>query len=113
MSEIMSLFIFQASRRQVVAQLQRNFDATSEDRSDRSKQDNETDDAAKRRFDGLRRAVTAADDQVRRLEYWSDVKDMVQKGETKGGVDAAQGWGPGWQGVDASGPAGQHVKVGP
>lgn len=70
-----------------------------------------TNDPEKRRYESLLRAVRAADEQVKRLEYWSDVKEMVQEGETKGAVDTEQGWGPGWQGVDSSGPAGpEQVK---
>ncbi|KAI9789111.1 MAG: hypothetical protein M1816_006361 [Peltula sp. TS41687] len=106
MPEIMSLFVFQASRRQLVARLQRTFDAASENMKHRSEHEDYSNDAEKRRYESLLRAVKAADEEVKGLEYWSDVKEMVQEGETAGGVDTAQGWGPGWQGIDASGPAG-------
>ncbi|OAA68059.1 peroxin 23-like protein [Niveomyces insectorum RCEF 264] len=59
-----------------------------------------------RRVGYLRAAVQHADEEVRRLEYWSDIKAMAQSGATKGAVDSRQGWeAPQWQGVDQSGPA--------
>ena len=55
-------------------------------------------------IDNLLRAVKAADEQCKRLEYWSDVKGVVQDGETFGAPGHEHGWDHGWQGVDASGP---------
>lgn len=107
----MSSFVFQASRRQLLARLQRTFDAASENRRNHREHEDYTNDTEERRYQNLLQAVKAADEQVRRLEYWSDVKELVQEGETEGAVDTAQGWGSEWQGIDASGPAGtEQVK---
>ncbi|KAK3402792.1 hypothetical protein B0T20DRAFT_399160 [Sordaria brevicollis] len=150
MHDIMSMFIFQASRRALLARLTEVYDKIVEERETKEKevkerqQDNEKEDKKKdkgksnedkatpptdgpmstpgsppplplspeeleekqsRREENLRQAVKHADEEVRRLEFWSDVKEMVIEGETKGGVDTDKGWDPSWQGVDQSGPA--------
>lgn len=53
----------------------------------------------------LRHAAKVADDEVKHLEFWSDVKDIATKGETIGASDDRLGWGRNWQGIDGSGPA--------
>ncbi|KAJ4407670.1 hypothetical protein N0V85_004341 [Neurospora sp. IMI 360204] len=131
MHDIMSMFIFQASRRALLARLTEVYDKAVEERERKEKdkgkstEDNATPptDGAmsspgspplspeelkakqSRREENLHEAVKRADEEVRRLEYWSDVKEMVVEGETKYGVDTDKGWDPSWQGVDSSGPA--------
>jgi hypothetical protein len=59
-----------------------------------------------RKVKNLAAAVEHADEEVRRLEYWSDVKGMAEKGESTGAVDQKQGWkDPAWRGADKSGPS--------
>ncbi|MCJ1302060.1 hypothetical protein MMC08_004861 [Hypocenomyce scalaris] len=105
MHEIMSYLIYQTSRRQLLAHLQQTFNNATGFRDNDSEERGSDDGAEKRRVDNLHKAVHAADEQVKVLEYWSDVKDMAERGETKGAADDDQGWGSGWQGLDASGPA--------
>lgn len=138
MHDIMSMFIFQASRRAMLARLTEVYDKTVEERERKEKDEKEekgkgksTDDKAtpptdgamsspasppplspeelqekqSRREENLHQAVKRADEEVRRLEYWSDVKEMVIEGETKDAVSTKKGWDPSWQGVDNSGPA--------
>ncbi|KAI9805715.1 MAG: hypothetical protein M1833_005208 [Piccolia ochrophora] len=62
-----------------------------------------------RHLSNLRAAIAAADAQVKRLEYWSDIKHAVQSGEAGGATEEKSGWGPEWQGVDSSGPANREV----
>ncbi|CAK7266083.1 hypothetical protein SEPCBS57363_001916 [Sporothrix epigloea] len=58
-----------------------------------------------RRVGYLTAAVKHADEEVRRLEYWSDIKAMAQRGATVGAVGGSEGWDAHqWQGVDSSGP---------
>lgn len=104
MTEILSLFIFQASRRQLLARLLDTFAKASDHLKNRIDGEEETGDVERRRVDSLEKALRVADEQVRRLEYWSDVKEMAQDGETQGAVDPVQEWGPEWQGVDTSQP---------
>jgi hypothetical protein len=105
MHEIMSQFIFQASRRLLLAHLSSLFDEASKVRDEHVKDGKDEDPAEKRRIDNLEAAIKAADEEVKRLEYWSDIKGMAEKGETKGAVDQAQGWDEGkWAGIDNSGP---------
>ncbi|PQE13721.1 meiotically up-regulated 65 protein [Rutstroemia sp. NJR-2017a BVV2] len=97
MHEIMNHFIFQASRRLLLSNLMKNFDEAL----DKEKDDGES---MKQRAESLEAAVKAADEEVKRLEYWSDVKDMAESGTTKGAVDSGQGWRENWEGADNSGP---------
>jgi hypothetical protein len=103
MHEIMRIFIFQASRRLLLSHLLKIFNQASEKKA-KFEDGGYPDPAEKRRLDNLEAAVKHADEEVKRLEFWSDVKDMAEKGETKGAVDEAQGWDPRWTGLDGSGP---------
>ncbi|KAL2159108.1 hypothetical protein VTH06DRAFT_2867 [Thermothelomyces fergusii] len=103
MHEIMSLFVFQASRRILLANLTEAYDqSVAEQKAAKERNDPELD----RRVENLAAAVEHADEEVRRLEYWSDVKGMAEEGESKAAVDPNQGWDSRtWQGVDNSGPS--------
>lgn len=105
MHEIMRMFIFQASRRSLLTHLLRIFDEAAEKQKEYSEKEKEhIDPAIKRRYDNLEAAIHHADEEVKRLEFWSDVKDMAERGETKGAVDKSQGWDSRWTGLDGSGP---------
>ncbi|QIW94627.1 hypothetical protein AMS68_000145 [Peltaster fructicola] len=91
MPEIMSLFIYQSSRRQLLAELIHHHDAVSKRRSSLSKHTHDDDDKTKqshdaetRKADNLLNAIDAAEAQVLKLEYWSDIKEMAQDGQTIG-----------------------------
>ncbi|KAJ4306082.1 hypothetical protein N0V88_000878 [Collariella sp. IMI 366227] len=103
MHDIMALFVFQASRRVLLTRLTEVYDKTVAERDRKGK--DAADEELDRRVDNLARAIRHADEEVRRLEYWSDVKGMAEEGDSKGAVDHKQGWSPKWQGVDKSGPA--------
>ncbi|KAG4417715.1 hypothetical protein IFR04_009154 [Cadophora malorum] len=102
MHEIMGMFIFQASRRLLLSHLLQIFNKASEENE--SVEKDQVDPAKKRRLENLEAAVKHADEEVKKLEFWSDVKDMAEKGETKGAVDESQGWDQGWSGLDNSAP---------
>ncbi|KAI9887192.1 MAG: hypothetical protein M1823_001019 [Watsoniomyces obsoletus] len=102
MPEIMSLLIFQASRRQLLSRLLQTLLTASERIKDHIEETDGTHQKEKKRVESLEGAVHAAEQEVKRLEYWSDIKEMVTDGDTMGAVDPAQGWGSEWQGVDAS-----------
>jgi hypothetical protein len=104
MHEIMGIFIFQASRRLLLSHLLKIFNEATEQQKADVDSEQEPDPAKTRRLDNLEAAVRHADEEVKRLEFWSDVKDMAEKGETKGATDEAQGWGERWAGLDRSGP---------
>jgi hypothetical protein len=104
MHEIMRMFIFQASRRSLLTHLLRIFDEAAEKQKEFGDSGKEIDPTAKKRYDNLEAAIHHADEEVKRLEYWSDVKDMADKGQTKGAVDESQGWDSRWTGLDGSGP---------
>ncbi|KAI1085268.1 hypothetical protein F5B20DRAFT_137483 [Whalleya microplaca] len=104
MHEIMSTFIFQASRKLLLTRLTKFHEEELE------KQPKEKSPAINRKAENLAEAIKHADEEVRRLEYWSDIKDMAENGETAGAVDCNKGWDSSWEGVDNSGAKG--VKEG-
>ncbi|KAI1416156.1 hypothetical protein F5Y13DRAFT_128300 [Hypoxylon sp. FL1857] len=102
MHEIMSLFVFQASRRLLLAQLTKFHD----DHADKAGGDKGKSPATQQKAENLAEAIKHADEEVRRLEYWSDIKGMAESGESGGAVDCGKGWDRGWEGLDKSGPRG-------
>lgn len=99
MHEIMSLFIFQASRRLLLCKLMEKHNNT---RKELEKKDSTE---LRQRKDALDAAVRHADEEVRRLAYWSDVKHMVANGETRISLEDDRGcFYDAYQGVDDSGP---------
>ncbi|TVY40107.1 Meiotically up-regulated protein 65 protein [Lachnellula occidentalis] len=99
MHDIMGAFIFQASRRLLLTHVLRIYNETAE-----QNKEHVDDEYKKKRLENLEAALKHADEEVRKLEYWSDVKDMAEKGYTKGAVDKSQGWDSRWAGLDDSGP---------
>jgi hypothetical protein len=104
MHDIMRMFIFQASRRSLLTHLLKIFNDASEQQKEITENGKEVEPELKRRFDNLEAAVKHADEEVKMLEFWSDVKHMAEKGHTKGAVDESQGWDQSWTGLDDSGP---------
>lgn len=101
MHEIMALFVFQASRRLLLGHLMSFYDDTKD-----ALETNKDDAELREREASLRAALKHADEEVRRLAYWSDVKEMTEGGESRGAVAGDQGWHEDcWQGADQSGPA--------
>ncbi|KAI5467156.1 hypothetical protein BGZ63DRAFT_498569 [Mariannaea sp. PMI_226] len=102
MHEIMSIFVFQASRRILLSRLMQIHDETTE-----KLRKNDTPEL-KARHEAIKDAVKHADEEVRKLAYWSDVKQMAENGETKHAVNPEKGWTDKWRGLDQSG--GAHPK---
>ena len=102
MHEVMSVFVFQASRRILLTRLTEVYDETVAELD--KKKGTASDEELTKRKEHLAAAVKHADEEVQRLEFWSDVKGMVEEGDSKGAVDEGQGWNADWQGLDKSGP---------
>ncbi|KAI1657322.1 hypothetical protein F4813DRAFT_85740 [Daldinia decipiens] len=100
MHEIMSLFVFQATRKLLLARLIQLHDDQVES------EQKGTSLATQQRAENLAAAIKHADEEVRRLEYWSDIKGMAESGESRGAVDCGKGWDRDWAGLDKSGPRG-------
>ena len=103
MHEIMSLFIFQAARRQLLSYLMRKHEETIEELGQEQSKDEE---ALLQRKEALDAAVKHAGEEVRKLAYWSDVKQMADSGELGDFTDAERGWhdAKAYQELDRSGP---------
>lgn len=102
MHEIMSIFVFQASRRQLLGHLMRKYDEMVHKLEDK---DVEHAAELEERKKSLEAAVKHADEEVTQLAYWSDVKQMAERGELRLSLDEDQGWYDTRPGLDGSGPA--------
>ena len=76
---IMSMFIFQNSRQQLLGYLLKTVDDASDHRDDHAQRGEAEGKAEKRRIDNLIKAIQAADKEVKNLEFWSDVKQVAHK----------------------------------
>ena len=79
-------------------------EAASHHRKEHEKEGRVEGPLEKRRIDNLVRAISAADEQVKKLEYWSDQRRLVSEGIAGKAPDDDRGWDHRWQGVDNSGP---------
>lgn len=104
MHDIMRMFIFQASRRLLLAHLLKIFNEALDAHEKIAKSQQETKPRIQGRIDHLAEAVKHADEEVKKLEFWSDVKGIADAGVTRGAVDQNLGWGEKWTGLDRSGP---------
>lgn len=105
MHNIMRIFVFQASRRLLLSHLMHIYDSATEELEKKS----ENDEGLESRREALRKAIKHADEEVRKLAYWSDVKQMAEDGET-GVMEERKGWDDEeWEGLDQSGP-GEPMK---
>ncbi|KAL6709287.1 hypothetical protein ACN47E_001694 [Coniothyrium glycines] len=110
---IMSMLIFQNSRRQLLSTLMERFEAARFHRDEHKKDDKPEGEAEQRRIDNLLKAVEAADSECKQLEYWSDIKNLVEEGKAGNATDTDKGWDEKWQGLDVSGarpPEPQHAE---
>ncbi|KAI1332695.1 hypothetical protein F5Y16DRAFT_356258 [Xylariaceae sp. FL0255] len=99
MHDIMAAFVFQASRKLLLARLTQVHDNVA-DKSQKAKK------VTIPKAQHLAAAVVHADEEVRRLEYWSDIRGMAEDGEAPIAVDESKGWDSSWQGLDNSGAKG-------
>lgn len=84
MEEIMSMFVFQSSRKDLLDSLITRHDETHKKQNDLATHNHDEDDDAKRnnhdkqvrQAENLLEAVHAAEQHVLKLEYWSDVKGV-------------------------------------
>ncbi|KAI8941136.1 hypothetical protein NX059_002373 [Plenodomus lindquistii] len=100
---IMSMLIFQNSRRQLLSTLMDRFESARDHRESHKKENKPEGDAEQRRIDNLLKAVEAADNECKKLEYWSDIRNLTEEGKAGHATDPSMGWDDQWQGLDVSG----------
>jgi hypothetical protein len=105
MPDIMSMLIFQNSRRQLLSTLMNTFSEVRDHRQEHEESGKPEHDAEKRRINNLLNAVKAADAECKKLEYWSDIRKLAQSGDAGNAADPASGWDQKWEGLDNSGAA--------
>jgi hypothetical protein len=101
---IMSMLIFQNSRRQLLSTLTATIDAAQTHRESHQETGKPENEAEERRINNLLKAIEAADAECKKLEYWSDIRGLVEDGRAGNAMDEGS-WGPGWEGLDVSGPS--------
>ncbi|KAI0853217.1 hypothetical protein F5Y00DRAFT_225774 [Daldinia vernicosa] len=106
MHKIMSLFVFQTTRKLLLARLIQLHNDQVDKGQKGQKGQKGTSLATQQKAENLAAAIRHADEEVRRLEYWSDIKGMAKSGESRGAVDCGKGWDGDWTGLDNSGPRG-------
>lgn len=97
------MLIFQNSRRQLLSTLMDRFDTAKEHREEHEKNGQPEGEAEERRINNLLKAVEAADNECKKLEYWSDIKNLAEEGKAGNATDPKTGWDEKWQGLDVSG----------
>ena len=78
MDEIMGLFYYQTSRRQLLLEMQSICKAKTEFHNEPERQQ-ERDEEDKRMADNVLKAIQAVDEHIKDLEFWSDVKAVQGK----------------------------------
>jgi len=108
----MSLLIFQNSRRHLLQLLMHQAELASRHREEHQAR-GEAESASERvRIDNLNKAVEAAENEVTRLEYWSDIRRITREGGAPGSVNnRAVSPVHEWQGLDASGPGAHDIST--
>lgn len=101
MHEIMAILVFQASRKQLLAHLMRQFDQVVRRLAEDAKGN---DKKLLQRKEALEAAVQHADEEVSRLAYWSDIKKMAESGHLRLSHNEEQNWLDTRPGLDGSGP---------
>ncbi|KAF2477096.1 uncharacterized protein BDR25DRAFT_251665 [Lindgomyces ingoldianus] len=99
---IMSMLIFQNSRRQLLATLMRTFDVAKDHREEHRERGEPEDEVEERRINNLLKAVEAAEAECKKLEYWSDIRKLAENG-SDGAADPAGEWDHQWEGLGGSG----------
>ena len=85
----MSMLIFQNSRRQLLSTMMDCFDDSNP---------------------YLLKSIEAADEECKKLEYWSDIRTLAHEGTAGNAMDPKSGWDEKWQGLDESGA--KHPEAG-
>jgi hypothetical protein len=101
MTEILSLLVFQSSRQQLLSILMTKIDVAKAHRDEHKARNEPEDEAEARYIDNMLKAFQAADDHSKRLEYWSDLREMAREGEILG--TSEQGWGHEWRDAESNG----------
>ncbi|MCJ1376494.1 hypothetical protein MMC20_007737 [Loxospora ochrophaea] len=102
MPDVMSFFIYQTSRRQLLAHLVAVFTTTTKHRDEHVTRGEPESEEERRRLDNLLKAVNAADENVKDLQYWSDIKKVTGRTEPNEGLD--QEWASGEDDAELIGP---------
>lgn len=99
----MSMLVFQNSRRQLLSTLMDRFEAAKSHREEHEEKGKPEGEAEERRINNLMKAIEAADEECKKLEYWSDIRKLAQEGNAGNATDIGHGWDEKWQGLDESG----------
>lgn len=80
--EVMSLLVFQNSKKQLLVFLKDTANDAQKHRDEHEAEDKPEGDTEKQRIDNILAAIDAADKQIHGLEYWSDRKNVLRTVES-------------------------------
>ncbi|KAF2674310.1 hypothetical protein BT63DRAFT_419606 [Microthyrium microscopicum] len=103
MPNIMSYFFYEHSCRRLLAILTDKIHSAEAHREEHENRGELEEDDEKRYIEALLKAANVVDEQCKKLEFWSDIRDLNRNGQTVYGVDN-DAWGHEWIGLDQSGP---------
>ena len=86
MPQILSLFLYQDSRRTLLESMLKRMTQAQDRRDEHERNNTAESDDEKRKADDLMRAVEATETEVQKLEFWSDVKGVVHGGHSFSGA---------------------------
>lgn len=118
MPHVMSLFMYQYTRRRLLASMLQKYDdapphdpvkdvdleGTGDTSSGSPTPMDDRDEASIQRHRDIKQAIDAAEREIKNFEYWSDIRGVIQSGDTLNAADEGHGWDESWQGLDRSGP---------
>jgi hypothetical protein len=104
MPTIMSYFFYEHSCRRLLAILTDKVTGAMKHRDEHNRRGEAEDDKEKRYIEALLKAADSVDEQCKKLEFWSDVRDLTRDGKMIKATDDDGVWKHEWVGLDQSGP---------
>src|ERR1700760_3920448 len=103
MPKIMSYFFYESSCRRLLAILTDSINTAKAHREEHSQRNEPEDENESRKIESLLKAANSVDDECKKLQYWSDVRDLAKNGRTVSATDDLPGLEHESKGLDSGG----------
>jgi hypothetical protein len=113
MPKIMSYFFYDSSCRRLLAILTDSIKAAKTHREEHAQRNEPEDDNESRKIESLLQAAKSVDEECKKLQYWSDVRDLAKTGRTVIAEDELPGLDHELKGLDTSGPPDDNTSSTP
>jgi hypothetical protein len=105
MQKILSYFFYESSCRRLLGLLTDSINAAKARREEHTKRNESEDENESRKIESLLKAAKSVDEQCKKLEYWSDVRDLTKDGRAVAASKETLGLGLEWQDSDTNDPS--------